>query len=298
HQAERLGLLTLMVLGEVVVGILWDSPNAEITLAYVVTFFGLLISIGFQWIYFNVEGGHQFEHAIRRSALSGISWQLFHVPLHISLVAAGAGISKLVEAEEKNHPMSSELRVMFFVGCGVSMISLCVLGITHKHAPDEHVRLSKNFRFTLRFIIGTFLILFGCLSQIENPALAVGIVCLSVIILVSFEEFARLEKKEKAEFYLSEAGECVLDIKEEEIIIVHPLAGEQIRRKAIERNRKTKIRAIKQAQKQKRYQKLFLSMDVNKEVEELVAAIKRLGSDNNGKFGVTFGTLFDDEKCQ
>ncbi|CAK4068696.1 unnamed protein product, partial [Aphanomyces euteiches] len=44
-------------------------------------------------------------------------------------------------------------------------------------------------------------------------------------------------------------------------------------------------------------------MEVDKEVDQLVVEIQRLGSEIDGadgqkQFGVTFGILFDDERCQ
>uniref|UniRef100_K3WV48 Costars domain-containing protein n=1 Tax=Globisporangium ultimum (strain ATCC 200006 / CBS 805.95 / DAOM BR144) TaxID=431595 RepID=K3WV48_GLOUD len=39
-------------------------------------------------------------------------------------------------------------------------------------------------------------------------------------------------------------------------------------------------------------------MDVEKEVEQLVVEIRRIGSQDGDKFGVTFGVLFEDERCQ
>ncbi|KAJ3118994.1 hypothetical protein HK098_005774 [Nowakowskiella sp. JEL0407] len=39
-------------------------------------------------------------------------------------------------------------------------------------------------------------------------------------------------------------------------------------------------------------------MNVDEECNQLVEEIKRLGSSVNGKFGVNFGVLFDDDRCQ
>lgn len=39
-------------------------------------------------------------------------------------------------------------------------------------------------------------------------------------------------------------------------------------------------------------------MDVAKEVKQLVVEIRRLGKPQGDKFGVSFGKLFDDERCQ
>ena len=39
-------------------------------------------------------------------------------------------------------------------------------------------------------------------------------------------------------------------------------------------------------------------LDVQKEVDQLVVEIRRLGkTEDDGKFGVNFGVLFDDDRC-
>lgn len=57
HETERYSLLTLVVIGEMVVGFLWsgNGRNNTLDLTLVPTLFGILITMSFQWLYFNVD---------------------------------------------------------------------------------------------------------------------------------------------------------------------------------------------------------------------------------------------------
>ncbi|KAJ3126972.1 hypothetical protein HK098_006939 [Nowakowskiella sp. JEL0407] len=239
HQTERMGLLTLVVLGEVVIGILWDSPNSELTVAYGATFLGLIAAISFQWIYFNVEGGHQFEHAIRRSVVTSVVWFHCHTPLHISFVAAGVGITKLIAkaASTEKKKLDPGLRVMFICSCGVALFSLFAIGLMHKHHPNEKARLHKDVRLGFRLVTSVFLIIFGATTTITDPVLLIGIVTIVLVAVVGIEEFSKLERKSYIDDSRLDDVDLVLDKNEEEIIKAHPIAAEQIRKVAHERRK-------------------------------------------------------------
>ncbi|KAJ3125741.1 hypothetical protein HK098_008263 [Nowakowskiella sp. JEL0407] len=248
HQTERMGLLTLVVLGEVVIGILWDSPNSELTSAYGATFLGLIIAISFQWIYFNVEGGHHFEHAIRRNVVTSLIWYHFHTPLHISLVSAGVGITKLIakvaetyaETDSKSKskkPPDHGLTVMFICSCGVALFALFIIGLMHKHHPNEQALISKEVRLGYRLVASLFLMIFGGLNTISDPILLIGIVTIVMFSVVGLEEVANLEKK-SSDKDTDLDGSYTLYEAEAEIIEAHPVAALQIRRNAKNRGDK------------------------------------------------------------
>lgn len=90
--SERFGLLTILVLGEVVVGVVNGLIEAERTPIAIVT--GLLalgIGFGFWWNYFDAVG-----RRLPRPERS--EWWVFaQLPLQASIAAAGAGMISLVE---------------------------------------------------------------------------------------------------------------------------------------------------------------------------------------------------------
>lgn len=93
HIAERYGLLTIIALGEGIVGTV-ASLSAEVTVggwtvdAALVATAGIGLTFGMWWIYFVVPASHLL-HANRRKA---IRFGYSHIPLYGAIVATGAGL--------------------------------------------------------------------------------------------------------------------------------------------------------------------------------------------------------------
>jgi len=112
HATERVGLFTIVVLGETIVAMLNGlvSDEARVGRQYAAALCALSVGICYQWIYFDIDASRKFIHAIRRSALTGLMWNLLHIPLHIALVVGGTSISLLMSVikQNENHASSDE----------------------------------------------------------------------------------------------------------------------------------------------------------------------------------------------
>lgn len=93
HLAERFGLLTIVTLGELVLGTSiavaalyeqrgWSADTVTVLVS------GLSIAFGFWWVYFSVPTGQ----ALARGPQTVLSLSLLHLPIYAALVAAGAGL--------------------------------------------------------------------------------------------------------------------------------------------------------------------------------------------------------------
>jgi low temperature requirement protein LtrA len=92
---ERFGLLTIIVLGEVVVGVvngINDAPDRD-ALTIGVGLAGLTIGMGIWWTYFDLLGGRVPGQRGMRLAV----WLFAHLPLTMAIAASGAAIVSLVE---------------------------------------------------------------------------------------------------------------------------------------------------------------------------------------------------------
>lgn len=92
--AERFGLFTIIVLGEVVVGVVEGLGESERTARTVVT--GLIaLGIGYSiwWTYFDFVGRKQ----PKQDPTSRTIWTMSHFPLTLSIAATGAGMVSLIE---------------------------------------------------------------------------------------------------------------------------------------------------------------------------------------------------------
>jgi low temperature requirement protein LtrA len=90
---ERFGLFTIIVLGEVVLGVVDGLSVAERDAKTIITgMLALSLGFGFWWIYFDLVG-HRLPRA-NRVALA--NWVLSHLPIALAITAAGAGMVSLI----------------------------------------------------------------------------------------------------------------------------------------------------------------------------------------------------------
>ncbi|HEX6568747.1 MAG TPA: low temperature requirement protein A [Acidimicrobiales bacterium] len=89
---ERFGLFTIIVLGEVIFGVVdgLSTPDRDGVVIATGTI-ALVIGFGFWWIYFDLVG--------RRPPRNGgplVTWMLSHLPITLSIAAAGAAMVSLI----------------------------------------------------------------------------------------------------------------------------------------------------------------------------------------------------------
>jgi low temperature requirement protein LtrA len=90
---ERFGLFTIIVLGEVIFGVV-DGLSAPDRDALVITtgMIALVIGFGFWWIYFDLVG----RRPPREEGGPLVTWMLSHLPITLSIAAAGAAMVSLI----------------------------------------------------------------------------------------------------------------------------------------------------------------------------------------------------------
>lgn len=99
---ERFGLFTIIVLGEVVVGVVAGMSDADRTpIAITTGMLGLAIGIAFWWTYFDFVG----DRKVKRSNRAPVSWMMGHFPITLGIAATGAAMVSLVEhAQDSSTP--------------------------------------------------------------------------------------------------------------------------------------------------------------------------------------------------
>jgi low temperature requirement protein LtrA len=99
---ERFGLFTIIVLGEVIVGVVTGMSDADRTpIAITTGMLGLAIGIAYWWTYFDFVGG-------RRVAMSNrahTAWMMGHFPIALGIAATGAAMVSLIDhADDASTP--------------------------------------------------------------------------------------------------------------------------------------------------------------------------------------------------
>lgn len=114
---ERFGLFTIIVLGEVIFGVVDGLSQAVHDATTIATgMLALGIGFGFWWIYFDVVG----RRLPRQDGRSLANWLLSHLPITLSIAAAGAGMTSLIaHAHEASTPETTAWLVSGSVALGL-----------------------------------------------------------------------------------------------------------------------------------------------------------------------------------
>lgn len=176
--AERFGLFTIIVLGEVVVGVvdgLSEPGRSGRTIATGIV--ALVIGFGFWWNYFDFVG----RRAPRRGPLTRGLWNLGHLPMWLAVAAAGAGMVSLVEhAADSRTPAPTSWLVASSVAA--MALSLALISWTMPAHPGR-----RMVPYTLT-AAGVVAILLGA---VRPSPIVLAAALAATLSLVWFEAFAR-----------------------------------------------------------------------------------------------------------
>jgi low temperature requirement protein LtrA len=145
HLPERMGLFTLIVLGEAIAGII-TGMTAQVWDVYsvVVASLGLCISFSLWWLYFDSSGRLPI-HILKEKGNIAIYyiWLYTHFPLVVAITAVGVGIRRLVSSDQHSALANSDLWLI----CGSVSMSLISQGILHLISMENG---NKDDRFNHR----------------------------------------------------------------------------------------------------------------------------------------------------
>jgi low temperature requirement protein LtrA len=135
---ERFGLFTIIVLGEVILGVVTGLSEAGPDALTIATgSLAMVIGFGLWWIYFDLVG-----RRLPRGGRGTVwTWMLSHLPIQLGIVAAGAGIVNLIEHA---HDGATPPETALLLGGSVA-IGLLALVLTERSLEDA-VRLEDVYR--------------------------------------------------------------------------------------------------------------------------------------------------------
>ena len=144
---ERFGLFTIIVLGEVVFGVVngLSTPDRD-ALVIVTGMIALAIGFGLWWIYFDLVG----RRPPRNEGGPLVTWMLSHLPITLSIAAAGAAMVSLIghAGDDRTPPGTAWLLA------GAVALGLVSLIFTEQALVDA-VRLDAVYRpFRIALAVG------------------------------------------------------------------------------------------------------------------------------------------------
>lgn len=159
---ERFSLLTIIVLGESVVGVivgLSELREREVLGVSGVVAGALGLAVGFSlwWIYFDFVA----RRAPRPVFLTALIWVYLHLPALTAITATGVGVS-LVVADTAAGSLEDSSRYLLVGGVVLGLLGIAALQTTLARADDEptHPRLSPG----LKVCVAATLALLGMLD--------------------------------------------------------------------------------------------------------------------------------------
>ncbi|KAJ3209614.1 hypothetical protein HK099_008471 [Clydaea vesicula] len=232
HFVERNGLFVIVALGEVVIAFLFESRGAHVSKTFLATMMGILISFSLNWIYFNIDGTSFKIHAFRRGKFYGVIWNMMHTPLIGTIILFGANMAVIVEkysnhqslvvknvgkaseattnseSEVKNNGTitikNEEYSDVIPVGArwcfvfGAALILLIFTIIQSCHISVIHsCNVARIKRTIIRVGISIGLGLFAAFGEKVPTLETMIIVAFTMIFLVSFEEWGRIQSKKR-----------------------------------------------------------------------------------------------------
>lgn len=128
HIPERVGLFTIIVLGEAVLGVIRGLSSLEWTLAaQIAAVLGLTIAFCLWWLYFDSVDGSPLTSLKAGKTLLGLTWLYAHLPLTAGLAMAGVGLEHLVKNGPETPPETAEQ----WLFCGAIALVLTALATIH-----------------------------------------------------------------------------------------------------------------------------------------------------------------------
>jgi low temperature requirement protein LtrA len=125
---ERFDLFTIIVLGEVVVGVVSGIAAAgRSPMAIVTGILGLFIGFAYWWTYFDSVGGRR----VRAGRGHFATWVLGHLPVTMSIAATGAVMVSMIDHADDDHaPPDSALLLSVSVAAGIAVLIVIMTTLT------------------------------------------------------------------------------------------------------------------------------------------------------------------------
>jgi len=151
HLPERMGLFTIIVLGESVLGVVAGVSTTEFDI-YSMLILGLGLSIPFSlwWLYFDTADGAPIRAVGEKSKIDVYSLWLFgHFPLVVAITSVGVGLGYITS---NAHRLALSYSEQWLV-CGSVALSLGAQGVLHLSSAYYYLYTgsTQDYRASIRW---------------------------------------------------------------------------------------------------------------------------------------------------
>jgi len=204
---ERMGLITLIAIGETVAATLTAPLSEESQWSvYGSSFFIMATSFQMLLLYFQVGARiiKEGKHALRSSVIRGLGWSLLHIPLVYSILLVGNAGEILIVG----HSPPQFIRAIYGYGVGSVFILSAVMQSLHDGGGSTKKRLSKRVRLLARWCAGAIIISLGLFvteeSGITSPIFTLLVSIVSTVEVMGIDIYGSARVGVKVEGELGE----------------------------------------------------------------------------------------------
>jgi low temperature requirement protein LtrA len=189
--AERFGLFTIIVLGEVIVGVV-QGVAGQHHMNWLVggtAALGMLIAIGIWWVYFDFV-----SHRIPiNNKIATYGWMYLHLPMTIGIASVGAAVLNVVEQSGEQLP--TEVAWLLEGALAVALVSIALLMLTIK--VPEHYQKYYRRGSMITLSSGIIIVALGLLELDIIPLLVVMCLLMFAPVLYGFKVWVKAMRAEE-----------------------------------------------------------------------------------------------------
>ena len=185
HTTERIGLFTIIVLGESIVAVVGGVSERQWNpMSIAIALLGLSIAFSFWWMYFDTVDESPLR-AMRKGKMKiALTWLYSHLPLAIGLTATGVGVEKMIHGLE--HDSANSEKILFCLA-----VALCMLILSNLHWTSCELGQTKCKRILTFYRLGAaaFILALALASNILSSLTIITLVAIACTVQIAFYIF-------------------------------------------------------------------------------------------------------------
>ena len=185
HTTERIGLFTIIVLGESIVAVVGGVLDREWTpISIAIALLGLSIAFSFWWMYFDTVDESPLRGMRKGQMRVALTWLYSHLPLAIGLTATGVGVEKMIHS--LGHDTGSAEKVLFCVA-----VALCLAILSNLHWTSCELGQTKCKRILTfyRLAAAAFVLTLAIASSVLSSLAVMSLVAFACTIQIVLDIF-------------------------------------------------------------------------------------------------------------
>jgi low temperature requirement protein LtrA len=181
HIPERIGLFTIIVLGEAVIAVVRGVAQLEWGVSSAVeAVLGMSIAFSLWWIYFDSVDGSPLRSMGKGRMSIGLMWLYSHLPLAIGIAAAGVGVEHVIASKSGIALPDADRWLICF------SVALCLIALSVIHLITCTLGTTRRRKILAAYRLGSaaFILILGVAGATLSPIMVIGLVALACAVQV------------------------------------------------------------------------------------------------------------------